>query len=61
MSKSGKQQPAVASIQGVAGTLQQDRDDGEHETVQGVVGNCSKHNIVKEGNSFQVYLRVLGV
>ena len=43
------------------GKLQQDRHDGEHEIVQEVARNCSKHNIVKEGDSFQVDLRVPGV
>ena len=43
------------------GKLQQDRHDGGHEIVQGVAGNCSKHNIVKEENSSQVDLRVHGI
>ena len=43
------------------GKLQRDRRDGDHNNVEGVAGNCSEHNVVKEDDSFHVDLRVHGV
>ena len=43
------------------GKLQRDRRQGDHNSVEGVAGNCSEHNFVKEDDSVQVDLRVLGV
>ena len=56
-------QAATSSSQHLrsCGKLQQHRHDGEHHIVQGVAGNCSKHNIVEDENSFQIDLRVPGV
>ena len=41
------------------GKRQWDRHDGNHN-VEGVAGNCSKHNVIKEDESFQLDIRIHG-